>query len=177
MIKLIRITDIASSEYRYTEELLTATFPREEYRDLDEQRKNTIGNKNFHLMLATENNRNVGFINYWELGEFCYVEHLATQPALRGKGIGLQILEQLKMVAEKIVLEVEEPIDELTNRRIKFYQRAGFDISPLPYRQPPYRAGDGTLPMRLMFCGCPADEAHHARAKENIYNYIYNYTE
>lgn len=177
MITLTRITDTASSEYRFTEELLTATFPREEYRDLHEQRSNTATNRQFHLMLANRGNEPIGFISYWQLQEFCYVEHLATLPSVRGCGMGREILEQLKRTTEKIVLEVEEPIDELATRRINFYRRAGFNVCPLPYEQPPYRTGDGTLPMRLMFYGCPADKEHFTRAKELIYKYVYNYKE
>lgn len=177
MITLTRITDTTSSEYRFTEELLTATFPREEYRPLHEQRNNTASNSAFHLMLASKEGEPVGFISYWKLHEFCYVEHLATLPALRGGGIGGAIVEQLKKIADKIVLEAEEPIDELTTRRIEFYRRAGFEVCPLPYTQPPYREGDGTLPMRLLFHGCPASSDNFTRAKELIYRNIYNYKE
>ncbi|MBQ8364995.1 MAG: GNAT family N-acetyltransferase [Bacteroidaceae bacterium] len=177
MITLTRITDPASSEYRFTEELLTATFPREEYRELHEQRNNVASKKAFHLMLAKDGDKTVGFISYWELGGYCYVEHLATLPTVRGGGYGSAILEELKKRAQRIVLEVEEPTDEITTRRINFYRRAGFEICPLQYMQPPYRKGDGTLPMRLMFHGCNADSENFNRAKEIIYNNIYNYKE
>ncbi|MBQ4063021.1 MAG: GNAT family N-acetyltransferase [Bacteroidaceae bacterium] len=177
MITLTRITDPASSEYRFTEELLTATFPREEYRELHEQRNNVASNKAFHLMLAKDGDKTIGFISYWELGGYCYVEHLATLRAVRGGGYGSSILEELKKRAQRIVLEVEEPTDEITTRRINFYRRAGFDICPQQYMQPPYRKGDGTLPMRLMFHGCNADSENFNRAKEIIYNNIYNYKE
>lgn len=177
MIKLTRITDTATSEYRFIEDLLTATFPRDEYRELSEQRHNTAACKDFHLMLASCDGKNIGFISYWQLGEFHYVEHLATTPAVRGKGYGKIILEQLQQIATKIVLEVEEPTNEISTRRIAFYQRAGFEICSLPYIQPPYRKGDGTLPMRLMFCGSPADKENFTKAKNLIYNRIYNYKE
>lgn len=177
MIILTRITDFTSCEYRFIEELLIATFPREEYRDLHEQRNNVATKREFHLMLAYRGKEPIGFISYWELGEFCYVEHLATLPSVRGCGMGREILEQLKGITEKIVLEVEEPVDELTIRRINFYRRAGFNVCPLPYEQPPYRAGDGKLPMRLMFHGCPADKEHFTGAKELIYKQVYNYKE
>ena len=177
MIELTRITETDCREYGFTEKLLTATFPHDEYRDLAEQRANVTGKQEFHLMLARYNGEPVGFISYWKLREFFYVEHLATLPDIRGKGHGKAILERLQEIATKIVLEVEEPVDEITTRRVGFYRRAGFEMCRQPYLQPPYRAGDGPLPMRLMFYGCPADEAHYARAKENIYNHIYNYKE
>lgn len=177
MITLTRITDITSNEYRFTEELLTTIFPREEYRDLGEQRKNTAGKQAFHLMVVHYGTKPIGFVSYWHLGDFCYVEHLATHPDIRGNGLGRAIIEELKKLAAKIVLEVEEPIDETTNRRINFYRRAGFEISTHPYMQPPYRKGDGTLPMRLMFYGLPADKENFTKAQKVIYSNIYNYVE
>lgn len=178
MITLQRINNPQSSEYTFTEELLTATFPHDEYRELREQRNNCKNEQRFHLMVArTGDGEAAGFISYWQLGEFCYVEHLATLPSLRGQGIGKKIIEKLQQVADKIVLEVEEPVDEMTTRRIGFYQRAGFELCPLPYDQPPYRKGDGMLPMRLMFCGCAADEENFSKAKALIYDNIYNYKE
>ena len=175
MIELTRITETDCREYGFTEKLLTATFPRDEYRDLAEQRANVTGKQEFHLMLARYNGEPVGFISYWKLREFCYVEHLATLPAIRGKGHGKAILERLQEIATKIVLEVEEPVDDITTRRVGFYRRAGFDMCPLPYLQPPYRQGDGMLPMRLMFHGCPASVQNFEKAREIIYDKIYNY--
>ena len=174
MITLTRITTPDCDAYRFTEELLTTAFPRDEYRDLPEQRTNVAGKKHFNLMLACHQGEPVGFISYWDLGDFCYVEHLATLPSQRGKGYGKSILEQLQKTAEKIVLEVEEPTDELSSRRITFYRRAGFELCNIPYQQPPYRKGDGYLPMFLMFHGWDADCANYEKAQQAIYKNIYN---
>lgn len=174
MITLKRITDTNSDEYRFTEELLTTTFPREEYRELDEQRNNTATKQQFHLMIAYKEEQAVGFISYWTLNNFCYVEHFATLHSLRGNGFGRAILEQVKQHNEKIVLEVEEPINDITTRRINFYCRSGFELCHIPYLQPPYRKGDEALPMRLMFNGCPANEDNYKKAKKIIYSNIYN---
>ena len=75
---------------------------------------------------------------------------------------------------EKIVLEVEEPSDELSARRIAFYRRAGFELCSTPYQQPPYRKGDSYLPMYLMFHGWAADDTNYNTAKQAIYKNIYN---
>lgn len=177
MITLTRITAPDSEAYRFTEELLTATFPRDEYRDLDEQRANVALKENFHLMLACHNNAPVGFVSYWELGEMCYIEHLATLPSVRGKGHGKAIIEEIQKIAGNIVLEVEEPTDETTTRRIGFYRRVGFSLCAIPYTQPPYRKGGNTLPMLLMFCGQECNRENYEKAKKAIYSNIYNYKE
>lgn len=177
MITLTRITDSNSPAYRFTEELLTATFPRDEYRDLCEQRKNADTNRCFHLMLASEGNENIGFISYWDLVDFCYIEHFATLPAMRGKGYGKAILEQLKQEHNNIVLEVECPTDSITHRRINFYNRTGFALCKIPYTQPSYRKDGNTVPMHLMFSGCEGEMSDYKKAKRAIYETVYNIKE
>ncbi len=174
MTTLTRITNPQSNGYRFTEKLLTETFPIDEYRDLAEQHNNVACKKNFHLMLACHKGEPVGFVSFWDLGGFCYVEHLATLPALRGKGHGKRIIEQLQENAHKLVLEVEEPCDELSARRIGFYRRVGFELCNTPYTQPSYRKGGNTVPMLLMFYGWAADTANYETAKQVIYKNIYN---
>ena len=73
-----------------------------------------------------------------------------------------------------IVLEVEEPIDELTKRRIGFYQRQGFTIQDMPYQQPPYRKGDDWYPMKLMTLRGEDFSRQYEKVKNNIYREAYN---
>ena len=61
MIDLTRITSSESEEYRFTEELLTASFPVDEYRDLLMQRNNCDTNHRFYLMIAHNETSPVGF--------------------------------------------------------------------------------------------------------------------
>ena len=71
----------------------------------------------------------VGFITYWDFDSFYYVEHFATNPALRNGGYGKRTLEYLcNYLKHPIVLEVERPVEEMAKRRISFYQRQGFTL-------------------------------------------------
>lgn len=54
-----------------------------------------------------------------------------------------------------VVLEVELPFDEMSRRRIGFYQRSGFTLSTLRYIQPPYFDGAQPLELHLMFYALP----------------------
>mgnify|MGYP001768760089 FL=1 len=56
MIEIVRITDCSTQEYQFTEELLTASFPEEEYRELDMLRKYVEKEKYFyyHIILHDE---------------------------------------------------------------------------------------------------------------------------
>ena len=177
MIDLTRITSSESEEYRFTEELLTASFPVDEYRDQLMQRNNCDTNHRFYLMIAHNETSPVGFISYWELEDFYYVEHLATLPAVRNKGYGKEIIRKLQSTAKSIVLEVEMPTDELTLRRIEFYKRMGFKIADAEYTQPAYRPGGNELPMKLMFWGETDTEKYFEHVKKSIYRHVYNKVE
>ena len=48
------------------------------------------------------------------------------------------------------VLEIEPPEDELTCRRLRFYERLGFRANDFPYTHPSYRTGAAAHPHRLV---------------------------
>ena len=82
-----------------------------------------------------------------------YVEHFATNPELRGQGIGSDALNMLMELADKpVVLEVEpEDSNPLASRRIGFYRRHGFMLhSDYKYIQPPYTPESQSIEMKLM---------------------------
>ena len=145
MITLFRLTQTDTREYRFMEELLTAAFPPEEYRELGELRRLTCGRPVFHNNLICDDDRPVGLVTFWDFGDFHYIEHFATLPAMRNKGYGHRVLELLgERLRTPLVLEAELPVEELARRRVGFYARQGFRTWPHDYRQPPYRAGGGS---------------------------------
>lgn len=146
-------------EYDEAERLMQSAFPPEERRPTAQQRDYTDHNPRFHACLIMENKRFLGLLNYWTLDGFAYIEHLATLPELRGKGIGQQALQLFTNRIERpVILEVEPPTDGLTARRIAFYQRCGFKLwEHNSYIQPPYSPDLPSVPLLLMAYG-PADE-------------------
>lgn len=83
-------------------------------------------------------------------------------------------LLQERMGGKPVVLEVEMPEDEMSRRRIGFYARQGFLLwEDHDYMQPPYRAGDAPLPMRLMAWGNLNAETDFTRVKNAIYSVVY----
>ncbi len=172
MLSLIRIKDTASHEYIFSEKLLCTAFPRNEYRDLHLQQYNTRNEEKFHLLVAIENNKPVGFISYWQFDAFCYIEHFATDPELRNKGYGKAIMQEVLKELSSVVLEVEMPDNELSKRRIGFYKRMGFELCKKSYAQPPYRKGDDRLPMMLMSCNCNM-EKNFEKITQQIHHKVY----
>ncbi|EGF58576.1 GNAT family N-acetyltransferase [Bacteroides fluxus] len=175
MIRLQRITTADTALYDYMEQLMTCSFPSEEYRALEELRTYTDTKTSFHNNIIFQDDTPVGFITYWDFGHFFYVEHFAIDPAQRNGGHGKNVLNHLcQLLKYPIILEVEEPIEEMAQRRINFYQRHGFSLWEKPYQQPPYKPGDHFLPMLLMAYGDLQCERDFENVKEHIYKEVYN---
>ena len=135
--------------------ILEYSFPPDERRDFEEQ-YSEFNNSFFRSMTAWNDNEIAGFMNYWDLGDFVYLEHFAVAPELRGNGLGTLLMGELHRVTENrpIILEAEPPEQsETALRRTEFYKRLGFFINPYKYFQPPYRSGDS--PVRLVIMSSP----------------------
>lgn len=101
-----------------------------------------------------------GFISYWHFEEFCYVEHFAINPQLRGCGIGSSVLQQFVGEIDcPVVLEVElADSGEMARRRIAFYLRIGFEAhANFEYLQPSYGDSLPAVPLMLMTINAPSN--------------------
>ena len=175
MIKIKRITTGDSQYYDYMEQLLTTSFPVEEYRELEVLREYTDHTPNFYCNIILNDETPVGLLTYWDLGKFYYIEHFAVDPNQRNGGFGRKLLEYLAGFLNKpIVLEVEHPTDEMAQRRINFYQRQGYTLWEREYFQPPYRNGHSDLPMYLMVQGELEPEKDFESVKGKIHKEVYN---
>lgn len=175
MIEFKSITTADASLYAYMEKLMTESFPPDEYRALEDLRTYTDNKTNFHNNIILHDGTPVGFITYWDFGQYCYVEHFAIDPSQRNGGHGKNVLNHLCQVLNKpLILEVEAPEEEMAVRRINFYKRHGFILWEKPYQQPPYKPGDRYLPMLLMAHGDLDCRKDFERIKEQIYREVYN---
>lgn len=80
----------------------------------------------------------VGLIFHWNAGDFDYVEHLAISPKLRGQDMGSKALAAFSE-GRRVILEIDPPVDEISIRRLHFYQRLGFVENPQEYIHPSFR--------------------------------------
>ena len=96
----------------------------------------------------------LGLLTTWTFDTFTYIEHFALSPEVRGRGYGSEALQMLiAQTKQPLILEAEPPTDELTRRRIRFYERSGFTLYDYPYLQPAYTADSQPTPLRLMGFG------------------------
>lgn len=151
--------------------IMQASFSDDEYRPYDEQ-----------LALFEEPEYRIyympaGFLAVWEFESFIYIEHFAVDPALRNSGTGSAMLQELvKQYQKPICLEVELPEDELTRRRIGFYERNGFVFNEYPYIQPPISKGKSPVPLRIMTYGSAITQDRFEEMKRVLYQRVYKCT-
>lgn len=148
--------------------IMQASFSDDEYRPYDEQ-----------LALFEEPEYRIyympaGFLAVWEFESFIYIEHFAVDPSLRNSGTGSAMLQELvKQYQKPICLEVELPEDELTRRRIGFYERNGFVFNEYPYIQPPISKGKSPVPLRIMTYKSEITREEFQKMKEILYRRVY----
>lgn len=130
------------------------SFPPEERREFYLIKDLLSRESLFKLYAFMHGEDYIGFISTWDFDSFTYVEHFAIDPQARNGGKGAKAMQLLMdTVGKPFVLEVEMPTDEMSTRRIGFYNRLGFVLQNEEYSQPPYRKGDEWLEMRLMTNG------------------------
>ena len=126
------------------------SFPEEERRDWTEIIADDFS---AGLYLISCDNDIVGFVTAWEFGEVLYLEHLLISSSQRGLGIGAQVIQALKDLAngKHLLLECEPAhTAPMAQRRLDFYTRLGFVKQDFDYVQPPYREGGVPVPLHLM---------------------------
>ena len=83
--------------------------------------------------------------------------------------------ELVRKYQKQICLEVELPEDELTRRRIGFYERNGFVFNEYPYIQPPISKGKSPVPLRIMTYGEAITRETFEAMKNVLYRSVYKY--
>ena len=157
--------------------ILAEAFPVTELRTKEKQMA-LLKKEAYRLFAVLDDQKEVcGVIAAWELADdFLYMEHFAILPQKRNGGFGGKVLDCFTDWYRKaIVLEVEVPNDDLTRRRVGFYQRHGFIYHEYPYLQPPMREGQDFVPLRLMTKPNPIDQATYERCRCLIYREVYQY--
>lgn len=176
---MVELQEIESEHehYGFVEALLHTAFPENERRDDDRQRWNADNEEQFHCLLASDGKSHVGVLTYWDFDTFLYIEHLAIDEALRGKGYGKDVLGTfLGSHTKPVVLEVEHPTDEASRRRISFYERCGLALWRCDYLQPPYREADEWLPLYLMVTPGFSFEHDYELISQTIHQNVYGRT-
>jgi hypothetical protein len=174
MIQLLMVTNPEKMNvgFRSTYE---SSFPPDEQREWG-QLIDLIGHTPFRLYEIFVHEKFIGFISFWNLTDFRFIEHFGICTTEQGKGYGNQALNQILSIDSKpVVLEVEKPLTETARKRISFYERFGFSVNTGSYFQPPYSIGKASIKMLLMSYPLKIEPAAFGRIKTHIYEHVYGY--
>lgn len=118
--------------------LYEESFPIAEQRKIDDHLR-ACEDKRFFPISVWEGNECIGLMFFWEWDSYRYLEHLAVNKELRGQGYGSRMLNHLRDSFHTIILEIDPLINELSVRRLQFYERAGYTLTPYRFVHLPYR--------------------------------------
>ena len=118
--------------------LYEESFPEAERRKKEDHLR-ACTDERFFPLSVWEGNELIGLLFFWEWDTYRYLEHLAVNPSLRGQGHGSQMLRFLRDSEHAIILEVDPLVNELSVRRLQFYERAGYTLTPFRFVHLPYR--------------------------------------
>ncbi|WNS41434.1 GNAT family N-acetyltransferase [Paenibacillus sp. MMS20-IR301] len=154
--------------------IMEASFPVSEIRTYSGQQA-LLSNPNYRVYTEKDaEGRTLAFLAAWEFPALRFIEHIAVNPEIRGSGIGNKLMNSYLQCSDKpVLLEVEPPDGELERRRIGFYERLGFHLNPYSYVQPPLRAGQEDLPLRIMTYPRMATLQEFRKFRDILYTEVY----
>ncbi|MCL1632679.1 GNAT family N-acetyltransferase [Sporolactobacillus sp. CPB3-1] len=167
---------LCKKDFNLFYQLMEASFPEEEYRAYDEE-LHLLDKKAFSVLVRYDlsGRRIEGFIAEWRFRTCSFLEQLAVEPTLRGRGIGSEMLKSyLSQTDKPVLIEVERPsASELAARRIDFYQRLGFILCSFGYTQPDLRPSGSRVDLLLMHYPFALSEHDLLARKKEIFHTVY----
>ena len=163
-----RITDTGHPLYAEAMALYRISFPPHEQRETASQAE-ILGHAAYHFDAVCDEGRFIGEILYWDLGGAYYIEHFCVLPEMRSQRYGQRILAAMRPTP--LILEIDPPVDALSQRRRGFYARCGFVENPYPHIHPPYHrdnAGHALVVMSAPAALTAAEYGDFRRFLENV---------
>lgn len=173
MMRFERLMSTDSSLYDKGIELYSLSFPLHEQRESESQRQ-IMSHPDYHFNLIFNEDMFVGLMLCWETEDFIYVEHFCIFPELRNNNYGHLSLELLCRQGKTVILEIDPPVDEISNRRRRFYKRAGFVANPFAHVHPPYHIGNIGHELVVMSYPDKLSESEYSRFNKYLSEMVMN---
>lgn len=167
------IEKFSINDFEKIYKIMENSFPLTEFRPKHEQLA-LFDNANYSVHGIRENGEIITIAAVWNFESIMFIEHLATAIEKRNQGLGKELLNELINSTDKTVcLEVDPPENELTRRRIAFYERCGMHFNSYPYIQPSITKGKKPIPLFIMTSRSEIDEDKFQFIKQLLYKYVY----
>lgn len=169
----VRIPDEKSPLYDKVRQVAEASFPPSERRGPRAQAA-VFADSRYRLDAWLDGTRLVGFMGWWDFGGFRYIEHVAVAPEARSGGYGGKIVTAwMRQGDTPVYLEIEQVVDEITRRRLGFYQRLGFIETPMTHVQPPYQGAGAGVPMQVLSWPVALTDREYERFSKLLFHEVW----
>lgn len=137
MVKLVRVMGNNKKDIDFINSLYDISFPIHEQRDVN-ARNALFHLEQYYLYKILDENKFVGFIGCWDIGEFFYIEHFAISQDVRGIGYGQKSMTEFCKNHKRVILEIDPVEDEISKKRLSFYEKNGFVKNNYTHYHPSY---------------------------------------
>jgi ribosomal protein S18 acetylase RimI-like enzyme len=150
-----------------------SSFPLREQRTPEHQRT-AFGSPLYRMDAYRDGERTIGFIDYWIFPDYAYIEHYAMAEAVRGQGYGTKILGDFlrRMEGKTVVLEIDPVVDEVSTRRLEFYEKLGFRESPFRHACPKYQPDETEGELWVLSWPTTVDCDFYERFYNDLHNVV-----
>lgn len=129
----------------------------------------------FHIYGEYQDEQLMGALIVWELETCVYLENFAVSAKARGQGLGTRFIHHFRDLYHDrfLFMEVEEPFDEISKRRIHFYEKNDYILNPFHYIQPPFRKDDPQVKLTFMTYPEIMNEEQYQDIKDELFRVVY----
>ncbi|MEG1002576.1 MAG: GNAT family N-acetyltransferase [Clostridium sp.] len=172
----IRLKNIDNSDWKKVFEIYKESFPKYELRNIEDHEEAMKDDK-FFCVYVKDEDKLVGIIFYWEWEHFRYIEHFAVNSKLRGGRYGSRIIEKLCKDDKTTILEIDPIVDEISERRLVFYERLGFVMNKFTHLHPPYKKDDKGHELKVLSYKRTINDKEFENFETFLENHIMKYSE
>ena len=98
-----------------------------------------------------------------------YIEHYAIIDKVRGQGYGTRLLGELIASTNKtVILEIDPVVDEISQKRLRFYRALGFVENDFPHVHPPYQGKFHGHQLKVLSSGRKIKEAEYQQFNQDL---------
>lgn len=178
----MNITNIKSASaplFASAWEIYQYSFPASERRRPEAQRKALEEQPECSMDIYTRDDdphKVIGFMLHWDFGHSVYLEHFAVSRNERNNGAGGRMLDSFieRNASKRIILDIDMPVDDISKRRLGFYQRHGLVDNPTRKHIHPNLSDPcaESFELLLMSYGNTLDDEEFRRFRDDFENKI-----
>lgn len=147
-MQFIRISNINDNNFNEFWQIYQSSFPENEKRFLNEQERIFKNSLYFANIIKTK--EIIGILCFWMINEYYFLEHFAIKKEKRGENFGSIALENFIKNKQNIILEIDLINDEISQKRLNFYDKFGFYKNDFKHFQAPFRKNSPPVELILL---------------------------